>query len=372
MPTPEGDTDSLVRSLFKVNDSFQLPDGETEYRIVHADDTKPNFEKLNDALAPRGFAPWLTGSEEDCILTVRKKQPVTPSKSRIPLIMALFTFASIIVVAIIEVEAYGVFAQGVQWYAVLVEFVGCVWLILLLHELGRRLISRRTRTTSPTPYVVPGVPTLTFFLLSLGIISSQREPAVNRDQLFDVMVAGPMLVLAAAVLLYVIGGLASVQSTLPAQGVQIVNGIPIKGVYPSVLQFDISALLSPFIAPSPPGLVRLSPIADAASFGFPLTFVSFLPMAFFDGGYLLTTVYGSRYIRAATYLSVLVLIVIDTPDYWALAIVVLLMAARPFDVQTRDDLSGISRGRKALYLAMMVMAILSLPIPQNLATFPLG
>jgi len=367
-----GSADSTVRSLFSVKDSFQLPDGETEYRVSYSEESKSNFEKLTEALGRQGLTPLLAGTKEDCVLFVRKKQAAVQSKSRVPLILALFTFASVVVAAVVEVEVYGAFASGVPWYAVSLPFVACVWLILLAHELGHRVVSRRNKTAPPTPYVIPGVPELTFFLFSLGIISVQREPAVNRDRLFDVMVAGPILALAAAVVLYFVGGVTSVPSALPAQGIQLVNGIPVEGVSPSVLQYGIGVLISPFIAAPPSGLLSLSPIADAATFGFPLTFVSLLPMVFFDGGYLISAVFGSVPARVGTYLSVLVLILIDVPDYWALAIVVLLLAARPFDIRTRDEVSGISQGRKALYLAMILLAILSVPIPQTIATFPLG
>jgi hypothetical protein len=373
LPPPEESVDSKVRSLFKVNDSFQLPDGETEYRVSYADDSKRSFEKLHEALEPQGLVPWLTGSREDCILLVRKKQPVSPSKSRIPLIMALLTFASVVLFAIVEEEVFGAFAPGVPWYAVFFEFGGCVWIIVLFHELGHRLASRRQKTTPPRPYIIPGVPAVTFFLPSLGIVSSQREPAVNRDRLFDVMAAGPLVTLGAAVLLYTVGGLTSVQSTLQMQGTHMVNSyISVAQIYPSAIQYAIDALLAPFTGPGTAGFVRLSPVVDAATFGFPLTFISLLPMAFFDGGYIFSSVFGSETSRAATYLSVLVLIVVDTPYYWALAIVVLLMAARPFDIQTRDDVSGISRGRRAVFVALVVLAVLSVPIPQNLATIPLG
>jgi len=370
---PEGSADSAVRSLFKVNDSFQLPDGETEYRVAYAQGSKKNFEKLTEALEPQGLIPWLAGTKEDCVLLVRKKQPIPPSKSRIPLIVALLTFASVVLFAIFEQEVFAAFAPAVPWYAVFFEFGACVWIILLFHELGHRIVSRRAKSVPPRPYIIPGVPAITFFLPSLGIISSQKEPTVNRERLFDIMAAGPLFALAMTILAYVIGGLTSVQSTLSTQGTQVVNSyISVVQVNPSALQLAIGTILSPFTAPSSAGLLRISPIADAATFGFPLTFITLLPMAFFDGGYLLSAVFGSVSTRASTYVSVLVLVLIDTPYYWALAIVVLLMAARPFDIQTRDEVSGISNGRRALYVALIALAILSVPVPQNLATFPLG
>jgi membrane-associated protease RseP (regulator of RpoE activity) len=365
--------DSLVRSLFKVNDAFQLPEGEYEYRVTYDADSKKNFEKLHVALGKQGLRPWLTGTREDCVLTVRKKLPPKALRSRIPLILVLFTLASVAVFALIEEETYAKFAPGIPWYLVFISYGGFVGSILGVHELGHRYVSRRRGISSPTPYVIPGAPTLTSVLPALGIISPQKEPALNRDQIFDVMIAGPLAALAVAIVLFVAGELTTVQSALPVQGVQIVNSyISVGQINPSTIQYALDAILSPIAPSAAAGLMRLSPACDAATAGFVLTFVGLLPIAFLDGGYLSAAVLGGRATRIVTYLAVLALIVFDTPNYWALAIVVLVMAGRPFDIRTCDEISGISDTRKVLFLIAVVIAFLSLPIPQNIATIPLG
>jgi membrane-associated protease RseP (regulator of RpoE activity) len=365
--------DSLVKSLFKVNDTFQLPEGEYEYRVTYDAGSKGNFEKLYAALDEQGLRPWLTGTREDCVLTVRKKLPPRALRSRIPLILGLLTLASVAVFALIEEETYAKFAPAIPWYLVFVSYGGFVGSILAVHELGHRYVSRRKGTSPPTPYVIPGVPTLTSVLPALGIISPQKEPAMNRDHIFDIMIAGPLAALTVAVILYVAGELTTFQSVLPTQGVQTVNSyISVGRINPSAIQYALDTLLSPFAPSAAAGFMRLSPASDAATAGFMLTFVGLLPIAFLDGGYLSAAVLGGRVTRIATYLAVLALIVFDTPNYWALAIVVLVMAGRPFDIQTCDEISGISDTRKALFLIAVVIAFLSLPIPQNIATIPLG
>jgi membrane-associated protease RseP (regulator of RpoE activity) len=244
--------------------------------------------------------------------------------------------------------------------------------ILAVHEAAHRAMSRRSGTAPPTPFVIPGVPLVTSFLPSLGIISQQREPAVNRNRFFDYMVAGPLAALGLTLALYVAGELTSAASTLQAQGCQMVNGyITACQVNPSVFQVAVDWAVSGF-APAATAASRLSPLADAASVGFLLTFVGLLPLAFFDGGFIASAVLEDRFGRLATYLGVLALILFDTPNYWALAIVVLLMAGRPVSVQTYDEVSPISRSRRILFVALIAVALLSLPFPQNLGTFPLA
>ncbi len=373
MASPADDADVLVRSLFKVNDAFQLPEGESEYRVAYEADSGPKFERLHRELAAKGLVPWLTGTTGDCVLMVRKKQPPKQARSMIPLLMALFSLASVSAFAILEQEIYSAYAPNFPWQLVVFAYGACVVMILAVHEFGHRWASKRQGTISPTPYVIPGIPTVTAFLPALGIISPQREPAVNKNRLFDLMIAGPLAALAATLVLNVIGEVTAVPSTLLAHGTQTVNSyISVSQINPSVLQYAMNGALSPFLRQASPGYVNLSPVADAAAVGFMLTFAGLLPLVFFDGGYLSSAVLGSRGTRAATYLGVLTLITFDTPNYWALAIVVLLLAGRQFNTKVYDEVTGVSPRRRAIFLLVVVLAFLCVPVPQNLATVPLG
>lgn len=367
------DFDSLVRKRFTVKDSFQLPDGEVEYRVEYRPESKANFRSLNSELQPLGFTPWLIGSENDCALIVRKRQPPRPSVSRIPAIMALLTVASIVAFGILEVLIYDDFAPIIPDYVVLLSYCACVLAVLVAHEFGHRYAAERRGSVAPVPYFIPGIPGITAFLPSLGVVSTQREPAVNSDCLFDISIAGPLAALGVTIILYVLSAFASVQSAIPLTGSQVVSGyFTVSQINPGLLQRAIDSALSPFLQRVAPGYLRLSPVSDAAAIGFFLTFLTLLPMAFFDGGYLASTVLGERAVRAATYLSVLALVAIDTPNYWAPAIFTLLIASRQQRPQLLDEVSKPNSSKRILFVLAIVLAFLCLPIPQNLATFPLG
>jgi membrane-associated protease RseP (regulator of RpoE activity) len=367
-----GDVDSLVRSLFRVNDTFQLPDGEVEYRVSYGDDSKENFERLFKDLSAKGLTPWLSGSAGDCVLLVRKKQALPQVRSRIPIILALLTLVSVVVFSVIEGEVYQAFAPSISWYTGTVTFGACVIILIAVHEFGHRIAARRKGTAASVPYLIPGIPTVTAFLPTLGIVSPQREPAVNRDHLFDIAIAGPLAMFALSVILFLVGEFTAVQSTLQTQGTQAVNSyISVSPVNPSVIQYAIDAVISPFTKAPPSGTVSISAVSDASWVGFFLCFVSLFPMAFLDGGYISMAVFGNRATRITTYLGVLILIVFDTPYYWALGIVVLLLAGRPFGIQTYDEVSAVSSRKKMIFAVAILLALFSIPIPQNLATFPL-
>ncbi len=367
------EVDSLVRSSFKVTDSFQLADGEFEYRVEYEPGSKAAFKALCAELRQRGFAPWLTGSKDECTLVVRKRQPPRPAVSRVPVIMALLTLASVVVFGLLERAIYAVFAPQIPDFVVVISYSASIVAILAAHELGHRYVAEKEHVASPTPYLIPGIPDFTAFLPSLGIVSLQREPAVNRDAVFDLAIAGPLAAFAVTVVLYALSGFASVQSAVPFTGNQVVNPyVSVSQVNPSVVQMAIDSVLSRFSPAVAEGYFRLSPVNDAAAIGFLLTFLNLLPMTFFDGGYMAASVLGSRGVKLATYLCVLGLVTIDTPTYWVPAIIVLLIASRQPRGLVLDEVSGARPTKRLVLLLAILLAFLCLPLPQNFATFPLG
>ncbi|MDV3276952.1 MAG: site-2 protease family protein [Nitrososphaerales archaeon] len=363
------EVESIVKSKFKVNDTFQLPDGEVEYRIQYEPSSKEKFEELCAELEPKDLTPWLSGRGTDCTLQVRKRQQLKPSASRIPVILALLTVGSVLVFGLVERQTFGQFAPGIPDYVVFISYAACMVAILAAHEFGHRYASEKNGVPPPTPYFIPGIPVVTAFLPSLGIISLPRRPAVNRDALFDLSLAGPLAAFAVTVLLYIVSEFAAVQSAVPMLGAQLQNA----QIYnPSTIQFAIDSAFSSFVPGVTGGYLRLSPVADAASVGFVLTFLSLLPISLFDGGQMAATVLGPRTARVATYLSMVALVTLDSPTYWVVAFLFIVIGARQANAQVLDEVSGISPTKRALFLLMIVLAFLCVPIPQNLASFPLG
>jgi hypothetical protein len=107
--------------------------------------------------------------------------------------------------------------------------------------------------------------------------------------------------------------------------------------------------------------------------GFILAFIGLLPMTIYDGGLLSCIAWGERAARVTTYLSVLLLLLIDMnyATYWAVAIVALLLAGRPVRLKLLDEVSALSSSRRWVFIGSLVLAFLCLPVPHSLATFPL-
>jgi membrane-associated protease RseP (regulator of RpoE activity) len=372
LSAPPIDLDSSVRSKFTVKDSFHLPDGEMEFSIVYRPDSKERFVELSQEFAASGFTPRLVGGKENALLFVRKTQTVGRQRSRVPVILALLALGSVVVFGLYSgFVVYPMYAPSIPGGVVILLYGAVVIAVLAAHELGHTYFSRRKDETPPAPYLLPGVLGVTMALPTLGIISRQRGPAVNRDRFFDVMLAGPLLGLAVSMALYVLGAVVAVQSAVPLQSCQQVNGTAV--LCPSVIQLGLDAVIGPFLPHVASGYSALSPLADGATVGLILTFVGLLPMASFDGGHLSSLAWGPGASRIATYLSVILLISVDPPTYWALAVVVLLLmsSSRNSEPQLLDEVSPVSVTRRWLYLGAVVLALLCMPLPQTIAGFPL-
>ncbi len=362
------DLEAAVRSRFTVRQSFALPDGELEFQVAYDDGAKAKFSDLCTDLEPKGFRPELTGTKDECVLLLRKSQPGKAVTSRITTILTLFSLASIVVFALVEAVNYEQFAPSVSADYVFVSFsVGAAFLVGA-HEVGQRLMAMRRRAGHSNSYLIPWLPFLPP-APSLGFATTQREPALNRDALFDTIIAGPLAMFALALIIYAVGDLTSAPSQLLYQWAH--NGNASRLTNPSAAELAVDSLLGPALPRAVAGTLPVSPLADAATVALILVFIGLLPMAFFDGGFLSALAWGSGLAKAGSYLSVIVLMVVDTPVYWGLAVLVLLLAGRPFQLRLLDEVSDLSPTRKWVFVGAVVLAFLCLPLPHNLGTLPL-
>ncbi len=371
------DPEAIVRSKFTVNDSFLLPDDEMEFSVQYAPDSKDRFVDLCKQLGRAGFTPKLVGTDKDTHLFVRKSPAqggavAGRKRSSIPIILGLLAVGSIVVFGVLLGGIYQQYGPSLSETSVVFLYVIAVIGVLVAHEMGHIYMARRSGESSPAPFAIPGIPGITAALPALGIVSRQREPAVNRDRFFDVIIAGPLFGLAVAMALYVAGGVFSIQSAIPLQGCATVNGTQV--LCPSIVQVGLDAVAGPFGPSIAPGYSALSPLADGATVGLILTFVTLLPMVAFDGGHLSSLAWGEGPQRAMSYLCIILLFLIDAPNYWALAAVVYLLTfmSRSSEVDVLDEVSALSGRRKWIYLGALVVALLCIPLPQSFAGFPIG
>lgn len=371
-PSEAEDIDSLVKARFRVKDKFVLPENEMEYKVEYDASSKKAFEKLWSELNALGYTPRLFGSTEDASLVVGKKQAPKVSRSMFPVLFMGLTAASIVGFGLIWVFFYQELAPGTSPYSVMISYCASVTALLLARELGRRHSAAKAGMGPTTPLAIPGVPGFTAFLPCVGVVSLLREPAINRDSLVDFALLGPLIALALSLVLYTAGDFVWVQSAITVQAAQSSNSIiGIQTINPSLMQAGIDSLVSPLVRSVPAGYARLSPLLDAGTVGFFMTFLNLLPITHFDGGNAFANAFSGRGLRLATVICAVALAVIDTPNYLFLGLFVLLIAGRQTEVQCLDEISPASSSRKVFFFIALALALLCLPFPQKILTLSL-
>jgi len=153
--------------------------------------------------------------------------------------------------------------------------------ILLAHELGHYLTCRHYGIRATYPYFIPA-PTL---IGTLGAFIRIKSPIVNRRELFDVGISGP---------------LAGFALTIPAL---IVATFLAKGTMPTATPDSISLgspmavilLAKIFRSGINPTEILLHPVGCAAWVGLFATALNLLPVGQLDGGHILYAVLGEKY-----------------------------------------------------------------------------
>ena len=196
---------------------------------------------------------------------------------------------------------YGTLLMHPRFLLAGVPFAFTLLGILLAHELGHYFACRYYRISASYPYFIPA-PTL---IGTLGAFIRIRSPIYNRQALFDVGLAGP-----------VVGFLFAI----PALAIAIAYSrvIPLSQAHPSVVFGNplalriLLALLRPGV---PPIDLLLHPVGRAAWVGLFATSLNLLPGGQLDGGHILYAA-ASKYHRRVT-LGVAVLLIPLGYMFWS-------------------------------------------------------
>jgi membrane-associated protease RseP (regulator of RpoE activity) len=255
--------------------------------------------------------------------------------------------------------------DDLAWMLSGVPFAATLLGILVVHEFGHYFTARRYGASVSLPFFIPAPPFL-FMAGTLGAIIRLRSPARDRNEMFDVAVAGPLAGLAVA---------------LPAAWL----GLAWSTVMPAVphMAFGESLLTKLLLwlrfGTVPEGMMVFThPVADAAWFGFLVTAINLLPAGQLDGGRIAYAVFGGRH-RLIGRVTVTLLLTLGLGvTGWALlrgdgwlaplfglnwfvlaALIRFFVGYRPGPVV--DPATPPTRGRRRLGLACLLLVLLMLP-----------
>jgi len=311
-------------------------------------DTETAFDAISQRLEREGWQVFFREEAgEQVIYAAMGTWPETQPNWLLFGALLLATLASVF-------SVHAITPNGLDWKSGL-SFALPLILILLFHEFGHFLVSRRNRMATSPPYFIP----MPFSIFgTLGAVIVMRKPPKNRKQLFQMAVAGPLggLILAIPFLFY---GLSLSEVTPLSPPPYVLEGN-------SIFYLAAKWLVFGQILPSNGMDVQIHNIAFAAWVGLFITGLNLIPAGQLDGGHVIYTLLGpkAKYLSYAAVAGFL-LLSIKYPG-WLIWTALLFFLGRVYAVP-RDDLTPLPGKYKALgYVMLVLLLLLFTPIPITL------
>jgi len=352
-----------VSQYFTVEDTFYEAGFLTF--VVAETEIKENFRRLYADLKKLGYVPTARRREGRTVIRVLKYREPSFAWARfrrLPLILFIATLAVI--------TADGYFRASASVYELVIAqrgildrlleaslFAAFLMLIIGLHELGHIIAAKRKGMSATLPYFIPGIPGI---IPTFGAVIFQKEPLINRDDMFDLGISGPVMSFLLSILVMLFAVKTQTLWLTEAEYASIVEKIIRHGgaalPAPLAMKFIIMLFLIPGRIP-----LLVDTVGLAAWIGFLITALNLLPIWQLDGSKVFRSVLTQRQHKIAGYIS-LVLLVLSNPSFIFIAILFFLLMHRMPDIPPLDEVSPLSKGRKLLFPLTFVMIALSLPL----------
>ncbi len=356
------DLKTIVSQDFNITDAFIDVTGNPTF-IIAVEPLKDKFKALANQLSSLGLLPMVRRGEANYVLKLFSKPPIKAGRRGLSPVLFIVTLVTIFIAGYLLWIGNPLWSQRLMPkanpYLQAAIYTACLAGIIGSHELGHKLVCNRHGLAASTPYFIPGFPPFGTF----GAIISLKSPPTNKDELFDIGLAGP---LAGFVIMILVTFLSmalgvSIPETQAASLEQqkLVGSVSWPG---SPLLFSgifwIVDALRIYTLPHGWTLV-LGQTLFAAWVGSLVTFLNLLPIWQLDGGHISRAVFGSKGHRITSIIGLAVLVV---SGYWffALFLILLMTASRHAwaGAEPLEDISPLSRSRALFYL--IVLAILAL------------
>ena len=363
------DLKAFLEKYFEVIDGFLDLSGIPTFTI-NPEPVKNKFKSLTIQFNSIGLLPIMRRSESKFVVKIFNKPPQKAGRKGLALILFVATMITI------YLAGYVLWIENPLWSEILMPkanpffqaaiYAVCLAGIIGIHELGHKIACNRHGLRASKPYFIPGFPPFGTF----GALISLKDPPTNKDELFDIGISGPIAGFSIVILVTLISVALGV--VIPDEKAQILQEQNLIGalVWPnSPYLFEILSglveALDLIVIPQGSTLV-LANILFAAWVGCLITFLNLLPIWQLDGGHISRAVLGLKGHKYATIAGLGVLIV---SGYWffALLLVFLMTAGRrmPEAAEPLENISQLSKYRKAFYLVILLILILCFVTPPS-------
>ena len=240
------------------------------------------------------------------------------------------------------------FAAGVPYAVALLGILG-------VHEMGHFVAARRHGVDVTWPYFIPvpmGLGTLGAFIQIKQLIKSRRA-------VFDIGIAGPLAGLAVALPALYFG----LEGARPAER-ESAQGMHAGMSLLFALIYQLAHGGS--LADAAGTVVQLSPLALAGWIGLMVTALNLLPVGQLDGGHISYALFGRRYARVISIVTVVLMFALALtvwPGLLMWALIVTLIAGFSH-MPALDDVTAPDAKRYALgVVALALLVLIVMPLP---------
>jgi membrane-associated protease RseP (regulator of RpoE activity) len=246
-------------------------------------DSKTLFATLWNEFAERGYDVELKREHGEFVLLAT---PISDAddKKHINVILAIATALAIMLTGAVLFYDVNPFTEPFLIYKGL-PFAAAVMFVLGSHELAHYLVAKRRGMRASLPFFIP-LPLISP-IGTLGALIKLKGAIPDRKSLFDVGIAGPLVGLAAAVAVTIVGFLLPPIAAGPSQAQTVAFGTPL-----------LFALIEKVV---PTTSIGMHPVAFAGWVGMLITSLNLLPVGQLDGGHVARALSGEKtaYISAA-------------------------------------------------------------------------
>jgi membrane-associated protease RseP (regulator of RpoE activity) len=340
----------------------QPPDKAIRFRGYLQQEPDWAFDELSRRLEPLNYTATLARDEEngnqDVLVAVRGV--VRPRPARTWINLALFVVT--VLTTLYAGSEGGNLLSGAPFAFTLLAILGT-------HEFGHYFVARYHRAAVTLPYFIP----MPIGLGTMGAVIQLRSPILNRKQLFDIGVAGPLAGLFVAIPLLIYGlSQSPVEPTSVLQQRAFESGYASTQEGNSLLYLGLKYLIHGKILPGNGLDVSINSMTFAAWFGLFVTCLNLLPVSQLDGGHVAYALFGRRAWGLAYGTAGLLLVLGLVNGGWRGW---LLWVILPFVFGLRhppplNDHTSLDRKRKVVGVLMIVIFILVFtPVPLKIV-FP--
>ncbi|UCD72857.1 MAG: site-2 protease family protein [Candidatus Bathyarchaeota archaeon] len=357
----------LVSSDFKVKESF-LYLGVPVFHLEENQDFEDGIRRIRDKLKSENLIPILRREAGQIVLRIHGGLPPSTTGPRrkwldkLPIILFIATIISV---------TYSGYGHSMGYLSMLkllgrlksdeqvflITFISLytisVMCVVGLHELGHLISSRKHKTKASLPFFIPGPPPFGSF----GAVIRQEAPILNKKELFDLGLAGPISGFVVSLIISFLGlplsalvnpeELAFITSTIETTSISV----PVSWLVMDSLFFNGQF----FLTRSPDSGLFINPVAFAAWAGLFITFLNIFPIGQLDGGHVSYALFGPKYHRYISYGAALVMALIG---FWPMALLSILTLRAGSPVML-DTITELDTKRKLASLIMPIMLVLS-------------